>query len=478
MDNHENQSVAKRKEFNKYCLSEIENNLATIESLIPDGTTQELDSSVVGTIMECAEQVEDLAMVYGYPGVESLAFNLATAMANFTHKKNLMPDDLGMRLQIAVNAIRQIVRTDDEFEEEKLIHEIMQTMQSSDSAGEEQKQDVPEVTEDPPPPPKEKTPPIPAEFAELELLANDDPDETQSPPQKAEQDSKTTPQFEIKELDSLMKLVEEIENNKKETQKPTPAEPESESSKNQSGTNAHQNQNSTKASVENRQAESQEPIQSNENEENSFNLNLSELAEKKSQRQDQAKEIEQVFNDIFKEETIENLDFLLQALQKTQDEKTLGEAIMRIKEACGGLRDVANCFQVKDAMKTMSLLDKLAKERLSFNQVPDDNVIKAIIIAEQQVRSFIEKGKPKNFDFNPLNNILKNTLESEADKETSTGFDQLLDKNFDLEGTIKVVEEEKLLGHEPEPKPKKKKKKVKVIFNDDDDRGRWMNKFK
>lgn len=475
MDN-QNNSVAQRKEFNTYCLAEIENNLSTIENLIPDESVPELDCSVVGTIMECAEQMEDLAMVYGYPGIESLAFNLASAMANFTQEKKHIPDDIGLRVKIAVGAIREIVRIDDESEEEKLIQEIMQTMVSSENTESFQEEKHP-VAEDPPPAPKEKTPPIPAEFAELELFADDEPEEIRTKSGEPHVESKSSPQFEIKELDSLMKLVEEIENNKRQAEQssisenPTQPAPEQPSVSNESIDN-HSNSN---PELEHKPDEA--TPQSSEEGDISFDLNLSNLAEKKSQRETQAREIEQVFNDIFKEETIENLDFLREALQKTRDEQTLGEAIMRIKESCGGLRDAANSFHVNDAMPTMALLDKLAKEQLSFNQVPDEDVLKAIIIAEKQIRSYIDQGKPQNFNFKPLDKILKNVLDSISEKTTSTGFDQLLDKNFDLEGTIKVVEEEKLLGKNTEPK-KEEKKKVKVIFNEEDDRGRWMNKFK
>jgi len=471
MNDRNEKTEAQRREFNAYCLEEIESNLKNIEHLIPEETVQELDGARVGAILECAENMEDLAMVYGYPGIESLAFNLASAMANFTHEQNSMPEDIGLRVHIALKAIRQMVRVDNDVEEERLIREILQTMHPSQTA-----ENISEVTpiqsaDEPKPPASEKTPPLPAEFAELEFVADDTADDDVVPLIVPPQELKQNPQFEIKELDSLMKLVEEIENHKKlESQTPV-------SMQDEEPAHSDAQELAVADSLQETMEAAPVAIQSDSPTNPPIDVDLSQLAQKKSQRENQAKEIEQVFNDIFREETIENLDFLKQSLQKVKDEQSLGEAIMRIKESCSGLRDAANCFHVKDAQPSLALLDKLAKDRLSFNQAPDESILNALTSAEQHIRNYIEQGKPLNFNFEPLNDSLKNILDSPQHAVITAGFDQLLDKNFDIESTIKVVEEEKILGNMPSPAPETKKK-VKVVFSPDDERGRWMTKFK
>ncbi|MFZ5515088.1 MAG: hypothetical protein ACOY90_00515 [Candidatus Zhuqueibacterota bacterium] len=471
MNDRDGKTETQRREFNAYCLEEIESNLKSIEQLIPEQNVQELDGAMVGAILECAENMEDLAMVYGYPGIESLAFNLASAMANFTHEQNSMPEDIGLRVHIALKAIRQMVRIDNDVEEEKLIREITQTMHPSQAVEIMPDKTPIQSADEPKPPASEKTPPLPAEFAELEFLADDTSDDDIIPATIPPQEIKQPPQFEIKELDSLMKLVEEIENHKKlVSQAPEPMQ-------NQEPVLSETPEPAVAESPEEAMETAPVAVQTDSPANHLIDVDLSQLAQKKSQRESQAKEIEQVFNDIFREETIENLDFLKQSLQKVKDEQSPGEAIMRIKESCSGLRDAANCFHVKDVQPSLTLLDKLAKERLSYNQTPDESVFNALTSAEQHIRNYMEQGKPQDFNFQPLNDLLNNILESHQHTVITAGFDQLLDKNFDIENTIKVVEEEKLLGNVPPPAPETKKK-VKVVFSPEDERGRWMSKFK
>ena len=91
---YENLHIKEDKiQLNKYCLTEIEKNLINIESLLDDYKTNQNNDEPLLKILNTCQIIEDLAMVYGYEGVETLACNLIAAVVSIVEKDHKISND-------------------------------------------------------------------------------------------------------------------------------------------------------------------------------------------------------------------------------------------------------------------------------------------------------------------------------------------------------------------------------------------------
>jgi len=383
------------EQLNKYCLQQISINLQKIESCLSEYKHNPEDTQSIIKIISLCDIIEDFAIVYGYDGVENLAFKINEAVATILTGKKAFSQLLFDKLQIAIHTIRSLSG----IEDDKKVQSIMKTaFQDIKHPGEKSFDDIAHIN------------------SQLHSLPPEISTQTKTAPAASVVKEKT--KFDIKEMNSINNLVQLLNKNM--------------------------------------QSAKDEPIKHPK-----ISIILAGEESKK------AKEIEKVFNNIFIEETIENIENLNKSIISVKEGKSFGEGIMRIKEACGSLKEAANCFKVMDVQEPLDYLNQVAKVKLTFNKKPASEVLAIISKAGQALRQYIEQGD-KNF--NNLNNELKNILALPDDEDVPAVVATPPESHSDTP-EITVINDVQLNQGTIQ------KKKVKVIMNDTDDR-RWISKFK
>ncbi|MBD3288630.1 hypothetical protein GF337_07510 [candidate division KSB1 bacterium] len=379
-----------KSSLNKYCLNEIDNNLKYIEFCIEECKSKDgVDKSLVKLLNSC-QTIEDLAMIYGYQGVENLAANINSAVSSIVEGKRKITAAFLDKLAIALEGIRSMSGIDDEMLVSSIVNSTTDRILNRN------------------------TQIAPIEKKEKERLTRKSnkkkkkPLQVKQPQKKAEQQSR----FEIKEANTIQSLIDLIEKNRKsESNSANDAQPE----------------------------------------------------EKEKEKLNNG-EIEKVFNTIFLEETHENLSFLQEALEAIGSDSAPGESIMRIKEACGSLKDSAASFNVTDVRETLDRLHRISSKHLNFTESPSAEAINLIRDTHEFLSGYI-----KNQGMNPdkINQKLDEFLAKKSSENAYSNHSNEQDVD-----EIRVVDELQTF-----PKPKKKKK-VKVIFNEEEDNIRRITKFK
>jgi len=398
------QTRGETNQLSKFCLTEIDRQLKNIEKFFVAFKNNPKDDQLLLNMLNTTQTIEDFAMVYGYGGVELLACNLSSAIASIASRNKTISEDFLDKLDIAIDAMRSMSGIDDEQKIDSIVNKTIAKIKGEDIQ--------------PPPSDKNHDEKVKDGTTEDELNFHDDLnafDEFSEPEgqvqfsEPAQSFEPSKPVFDIKESDSLIDLIAKIEKNNEITNHTTLAQSQ-----------------------------------------------LSEAALKV--QGNQVKEIEQVFNDIFIEETVENLNFLVDAIEMVNSGESLGESIMRIKEACSSLKDSASCFNIKSVQNILSLLSQLVRDKLTFNKKPSSQVLAAILQAEKAIRNYV-KSRDNNFD--QAIATLNSAIKSNDDTPPTPPQEEKIQIVNDFSATEDF-----------------KKRKVKVVFDKDDMDRRWISKFK
>ncbi|MBN2010593.1 hypothetical protein JW960_14700 [candidate division KSB1 bacterium] len=350
--------------MNKQCLKEIERHLHNIETKLK-GYQDKQNSKLFHDILENLQVIEDLAMVYGYDGMETLAFHLTNAIQSRIKVQNKIPNTELPRLSLIVKAMRNMYGEEDDKKIFAIVKRAIDEIQ-------EAKPDEAVASE-----PVAKRP-----EPKIEQTV-----QSANPAKGAKR-----PLFDIREARSIRKLIHKIETNNREL----PDNP----------------------NVRSEQVKTID--QSNDN------------------GRDINQEIEQVFNEVFVEETLESLFYLEEYLQMAREGKSLGESIMHIKDAWSSLADSANCFQVGELQTPLSMLNKLAREKLDFTEQPPVDLLDLMDDAEKMIRSYV-KDENRDHDFASLIDRIRDLdflVENDQDVDAKiVVLNKSLNKN-DNNGTI------------------------------------------
>jgi hypothetical protein len=350
-------------QFQYYFVDEVEKKLDAIETSIKDSSSEESNREIINKILNSCEAIEDLASVYGYEGIEALSRNLSIKMKTLLgSKKNISPQITENIIKILIT-IHQLIDTDEGESVNQLISQALEQIVESDMTPETARIAV-KQSQQKSTPPKIKQPKLSVEDSTPQVIKI------------------VKPLFDIKEADSIMDLIQLIEDN---------------------------NRKNEKSSVASATLMSQQPVS------------------------EKAKAIEQIFNDIFVEETKENLDFIKKYVELAKQGVALGETIMRLKEACSSLKDTAHSFNLKEVQDSLNLLNQVAKNRLNFNAPPDSTVLDTIKETEYLVRNYIDQ---KEADFSHINEKLKLILSLPDTYEGDDAIDLSTDDSSD---EIKVI---------------------------------------
>ncbi|NOZ55544.1 MAG: hypothetical protein GXO73_01980, partial [Calditrichaeota bacterium] len=169
----------------------IRNVFANLEGILDALTDEEAPlKKRLARLLQAAQAVEDLAMIHGYDGIETIAHNMAQAVAAVDPREHeTIPELLALKVKMAVEAIQKVLSLSDELNERMIvdsttsqISELEQYATVSEAAEEPQAAEIPPEPEVHEEPVDEAPPATPEEAAaQVEQLESGEP--TSEPPQ-------------------------------------------------------------------------------------------------------------------------------------------------------------------------------------------------------------------------------------------------------------------------------------------------------
>ncbi len=107
----------------------------------------------------------------------------------------------------------------------------------------------------------------------------------------------------------------------------------------------------------------------------------------------QIQDFDTLLNDIFISESLESLDYLQSYIQLARNGDSIGEAVMHIKDAWTSLHDTAGYFEVEQIQTALSMLHRISREQLHYNEQPPDDVLDVMDDAERLIRQYLENNQ-------------------------------------------------------------------------------------
>ena len=124
MDNFEDTNFGNVEEFNSHYKEEVMKQVTFIRQELTKVDENPEEISVFADIKKCGCVISDLAMIYGYEGVEVIGSRLVEAVDNYSENTNL--GDLVIKLENATKAIEDAMSLVDERKERRIIRELSQ----------------------------------------------------------------------------------------------------------------------------------------------------------------------------------------------------------------------------------------------------------------------------------------------------------------------------------------------------------------
>ncbi len=119
--------------LNKYCLNEIDNNLKYIQFCLDESKADKNADNSLGKILDSCQTIEDLAMIYGYQGIENLAANINAAVTSIVKGERHVSEIFINKLGIAVQGIRSMTGVDDDNLVKSIVSSTISKIVNSDS---------------------------------------------------------------------------------------------------------------------------------------------------------------------------------------------------------------------------------------------------------------------------------------------------------------------------------------------------------
>jgi hypothetical protein len=300
-ENSMNRVVPGIQKLYKYFNDQLSINLNSLEMLLAFDTHKGMSNKMFAEIRQLIDEIHDLAMVHGYDSIEAISDKISASARNLRSKDRQLVADARDNVNSGIKAIRDIFTLTRGTEESPWNAEFTIV------------QNVPDEQ-------------ILKNIGNLATPAKD--------PSKSEI-------FDIKEVDSLMSLVDD---SKSKT----------------GGTPAKENPDAT--------------VGKETNTEN----NLSE------------RNLNETFDEVFREDALENLGEIQSALHNIRKGTGLSDATLKLKSAFGALSELAESFDVQPLVEPLVLINKICDEEVSYNVKPIDELIELLLHSELVIREFVE----------------------------------------------------------------------------------------
>ncbi len=130
----------------------IRNVFANLEGILEALTDEEAPlKERLARLLQAAQAVQDLAMIHGYDGIETIAHNMVQAVAAVDPRAHeTLPELLALKVKMAVEAIQKVLSLSDELNERMIvdsttsqISELEQYATASETADEPPSEEVP-----------------------------------------------------------------------------------------------------------------------------------------------------------------------------------------------------------------------------------------------------------------------------------------------------------------------------------------------
>lgn len=283
--------------FSEYFKTELIEIINELTSILNEAQNKKLPKKKFAQVLSIIENMHDLSMVHGYDSIESIADKMAMTAGQLQIKNRTDGIEAGQDILSGLQAINEIIQTPNPPEQfpaaESPTPEISIVDDITSAAG-ETKADTKE-------------------------------------PESIEEESF----FDIKEVDSLIGLVEHPTQSK--TAADSPATPSA-------------------------------PIES-----------------------PASVQINQAFTEVYREEALENLGFIQTAIQQLKKGESPGDAILQLRSAFGALLDIAQSFEVPPLITPLKILAQICETNLAFNQQPSAEILELLAHSELILREYVEE---------------------------------------------------------------------------------------